>query len=284
VALVLVASALVAVGWLASAAGGQAVIAVPAPSGYDVSYPQCGPRGSLAPEARTFAVVGVNGGSAETTNPCLGPSHGQPGELSWASGSPGLLIQPRVSFYLDAADPGPQVADWPAAGSRPLQCEGTWSSGCAYDYGYNRAASSLRSAQLVAIVDGRVHLPTTDPVADPWWLDVEVGPRWAPHEIPGWSSLNIEAVEGFIEGLRAGGVPLAHIGFYSTAFQWQAITSLDPAGSRAYFLTSHPDWVPGATSLEQARLACSPSRSFSSGDVTLTQFTSGAFDGDYRCP
>ena len=40
----------------------------------------------------------------------------------------------------------------------------------------------------------------------------------------------------------------------------------------------------GAKTLEQARSACARTRSFSGGPVTLTQYASGGFDADYRCP
>jgi len=36
--------------------------------GLDVSWPQCD---RVLPEATSFAVVGVNGGTAASTNPCL---------------------------------------------------------------------------------------------------------------------------------------------------------------------------------------------------------------------
>jgi hypothetical protein len=127
-------------------------------------------------------------------------------------------------------------------------------------------------------------VPAADPVLAPWWLDVETGARWATARTPSWASLNIAALAGFLDGLRAGGVRLDHIGFYSTAYQWRHVTSLDSSTSRAYFSPVHPDWVPGARTLEQARSACRPAKSFSGGAVTLTQYTSGGFDADFRCP
>ena len=43
--------------------------------GLDVSWPQCD---RVLPEATSFAVVGVNGGTAASTNPCLAD------QLRWA--------------------------------------------------------------------------------------------------------------------------------------------------------------------------------------------------------
>jgi hypothetical protein len=124
----------------------------------------------------------------------------------------------------------------------------------------------------------------TDPIAAPWWLDVETGAKWATGKTPGWASVNIAALAGFLDGLVAGGVRRDHIGFYSTTYQWQHLTTLGPSTSRVFFSPVHSDWVPGARTLVQARSACSPARSFSGGPVTLTQYASGGFDADYRCP
>jgi hypothetical protein len=201
-----------------------------------------------------------------------------------------------VSFYVIASDPGPGASGWPdstagpggrlanTAARPPERCAGDWSHDCAYDYGYLRAGSSVRLARWVASVDRWNHVPVADPVGAPWWVDVETGARWATAKTPGWVSLNIAAVAGFVDGLRAAGVRPDHIGFYSTTYQWRRVTGLDSSTSRAYFSPLHPDWVPGATSLEQARLACTPAKSFSGGPVTLTQYESGGFDADYRCP
>jgi hypothetical protein len=254
--------------------------------GYDVAFPQCSGHASRYPADPAFAIVGVNGGPASADNPCLGPGHGHVGQLAWAAGTAGLPTQPRVSFYVIASDPGPGASGWPTAapGGRTERCAGDWSHGCAYDYGYLRAGSSLRLARWIASVDRWVHLPVADPVGAPWWVDVETGARWAAAKTPGWVSLNIAAVAGFVDGLRAGGVRLDHIGFYSTIYQWRHVTGLDASTSRAYFSPLHPDWVPGARTLEQARSACTPAKSFSGGGVILTQFESGGFDADYPCP
>ncbi|TMM20167.1 MAG: hypothetical protein E6G01_00815 [Actinobacteria bacterium] len=277
-AVIVLAGALLAA--LTTSAGAAPATAV----GYDIAFPQCSEHGARYPSGAAFAIVGVNGGPATADNPCLGPGHNQPGQVAWAAASPGLATQPRASYYVIASDPGPGAAAWPAGRTQPERCAGDWSHDCAYDYGYLRAGSSLRLARWVAAADRWNHVPAADPVGAPWWVDVETGARWATAKTPGWISLNIAAVAGFVDGLRAGGVRLDHIGFYSTIYQWRHITGLDASTSRAYFSPAHPDWVAGAKTLEQARSACARTRSFSGGPVTLTQYASGGFDADYRCP
>ena len=240
---------------LMAAAGPTVGGATTTPIGYDVSFPQCSAHGAPYPSSPAFVIVGVNGGPVSADNPCLGPGHGQTGQLAWAGASTGLPTQPRMSFYVMASDPGPGAAGWPTRTTRPERCVGDWSHGCAYDYGYLRAVSSLRLARWVASIDRWNHVPAADPLGAPWWVDVETGARWATATTPEWASLNIAAIAGWADGLRAGGVRLDHIGFYSTIYQWRYLTGLDSSTSRAYFSPLHPDWVPGARTLGQARAA-----------------------------
>ncbi|MCU1569384.1 MAG: hypothetical protein JWR33_125, partial [Naasia sp.] len=55
--------------------------------GIDVSWPQCGTK---LPQGQAFAVVGVTGGLANDTNPCLSS------QLAWAEKSSGVTGQPKV--------------------------------------------------------------------------------------------------------------------------------------------------------------------------------------------
>src|SRR5215471_9385169 len=60
-----------------------------APTGNDLSYPQCG---TAFPAGPAFGIVGVNCGLANDLNPCLGPTSSYPSyrqaELYWALAVP----------------------------------------------------------------------------------------------------------------------------------------------------------------------------------------------------
>ena len=233
-------------------------------TGYDASYPQCGGH---YPSNPLFGVVGVNGGLANTPNPCLGA------ELQWAGRAPGQKRprQPPVSLYIDTANPGGhQVADWPGGGSTPLyaSCNGKLTDACSYIYGEQRAAHSYR---LVAAFDAVVAKTAS------WWLDVELAASWA-----GTYRLNIAALQGFIAGLRSAGAS-GPIGIYSTGAQWHDITGLTGQTTRAAFGGALPDWVAGTrATLAQARRNCA-SGGFTGAAPTLAQYRIGPLDADLRC-
>lgn len=235
-------------------------------SGYDISYPQCG---QSYPSSQKFGVVGVNGGLANDANSCLSS------ELSWATSSPGLTspLQPAASLYINTADPGSGVADWPTtSGLTPYgSCSGGWTQSCAYAYGQARAQYSYG---LVSTINSNLA------ASAPWWLDIETGNSWATSSTSGYTGLNIATIRGFIDGLKGAGATGA-VGIYSTASQWQTITGLNATSSQQYF-ASQPDWVAGARSLSAAQSNCSAS--FTGGRVALTQYPAGGFDGDYPCP
>jgi hypothetical protein len=238
----------------------------PSGSGFDISYPQCG---HSYPSGATFGIVGVNGGLANDANSCLNS------ELTWALGAPGLTspAQPPASLYINTADPGNRVADWPKTGSTTPygSCDGSWSQACSYIYGQQRASYSY----------GLVTGSTSSGLAStaPWWLDIETANSWATAATAtNWAALNVATIQGFVAGLQGSGAAGA-VGFYSTASQWQAITG--QGATNGSFPTA-PDWIAGASSLSQAQANCSAS--FSGGHVALAQFPSGGFDGDYACP
>ena len=89
--------------------------------GADVSHPQCG---RPLPTGQAFAVVGVNGGTATTTNPCLAE------QLAWAAGSTGATVHDDVQLYVNTANPGP-AGTWPLSGeNRYGACDGSNSLPC----------------------------------------------------------------------------------------------------------------------------------------------------------
>jgi len=205
-----------------------------------------------------------------------------------------------VSLYLNAADPGNGVADWPspAAGTATAAtpygaCDGSWSRACAFSYAVQRAAYSYALAvaaappvsaaapPVSATAPGTVSAPPLAATA-PWWIDVEIGASWATRSSSRqWAQLNIAALRGYVAGLRAAGAR-GPVGLYSNAYQWRAITALDPRASRAHFPHAERDWVTGASTLAQARRACA--KPFTGSAVAIAQFVEGAYDRDYACP
>jgi hypothetical protein len=234
-------------------------------TGYDISYPQCS---SAFPKNPTFGIVGVNGGRAYATNACLAAQY------AWAASSTSTTY-PKVSFYANTGNPGPILSKaWPTGQTYPRACDGTWSEGCSYDYGWNAAADSFAKAAGVA--------GTTAARAAYWWLDVETGNSWADgSDAANWAALNTKDLQGAAAYLDSQSV--AQIGFYSTGFQWGQITGLNASTTPAYFSTSYVNWVPGATSYTSAQARCSSAYSFTGARVQLTQYIANSFDVDYRC-
>jgi len=263
-------------------------------TGNDVSYPQCG--GSL-PASAAFGVVGLNGGLANTLNPCFGTSTSYPApsqsQLYWALASTtGGTSQPKASIYVNTGDPGnvyngTAIADWPTSGSTPYgDClttavalpSGTYTLGensaaCAWQYGHDRAsqdvawladaAAALNTQQTTLVVPGAAS-------AYPWWLDVETGNSWQSD-----TTMNVADLQGMVAALQAAGAGV--VGIYSTSSQWGTITGGSSAGS----LAGLPNWIPGARTLSGARSNCSAT-SFTGGRVALTQWFANP-DGDYSC-
>jgi hypothetical protein len=237
----------------------------PSPTtGYDASYPQC--SGSY-PSNPLFGIVGVNGGLANNTNPCLG------GELHWAVEAPGQARpqQPPLSLYIDTANPGAHhVADWPSGGATAPYgaCNGELTNACSYLYGELRAAHSYG---VVAALNAAAAKTA------PWWLDVELAGTWA-----GTYQLNIAALQGFVAGLKGSGAA-GPVGIYSTAAQWHDITGLTAQTTQAAFNGSLPAWVAGTTAaLTQARQNCA-NGGFTGVAPTLAQYRIGRLDADLRC-
>jgi hypothetical protein len=226
--------------------------------GFDISFPQCGAPGPIRP---AFSIIGVNGGLVFSSNPCLARHY------AWAltSTSP---TQPHVSFYMNTGNPGPEASErWrgvTVAGPRP--CDGSWSSGCAYNYGWAAAQDAFARARAVAG-------PSANQV--PWWLDVEIANSWAPDK-----RTNVAALEGTLDGLRSAGI--GSIGIYALAADWEEITGAESASSpiNAPF-ANLPNWRPGAQSAAEAPSWCS--RSVTGGRVKYVQYAVGPFDGNYPC-
>jgi hypothetical protein len=268
-------------------------------TGNDVSYPQCG---TSLPSAPAFAIVGVTGGLANDLNPCFGLSASYPSytqsELYWAVASAtGVSSQPKVSLYVNTADPGnvyngTPIGDWPTSSSSSDPygtCESTTvtlsggtytvgadSTACAWQYGYNKAtqdASWLASAAQA--INGQSPPDAVPATASsyPWWLDVETANTWQSN-----TAMNVADLQGMIAGLSAAGA--GKVGAYSTSSQWDTVTGGTNSSSGSLY--GIPDWIPGARTLSGAQANCSQP-AFTGGAVALTQWFSRPVDSDWAC-
>jgi hypothetical protein len=231
--------------------------------GNDVSWPQCGKD---LPKGQAFAIVGVNNGLANTTNPCLTE------QLAWAAGSSGAAEQPKVSLYVNTANPGKAGSWWPTSDEYPVgspvdnpygSCKAKdYGKACAYMYGYAKAWDD-------AYIRG-----ISNPANYVWWLDVETGNSWSTTDKDANRAV-LEGMTDFFNSIDAEGV-----GIYSTGSQWSQIVGTVNSSSNLYRL---PSWLAGARTLTGAKGNCSNPPLTPGGDVELTQFVSRGFDYDYSC-
>ncbi|RBY80149.1 hypothetical protein DQ239_03430 [Blastococcus sp. TF02-09] len=232
--------------------------------GADVSYPQCG---AALPTGQDFGIVGVNAGMPTTTNPCLAA------QLAWAAGSSGGAGQPRRQVYVNTANPGGlNTPTWPRSGATPYgACDGSNSTACAWQYGWNRAGEDVAWVRVSAAPQSLV-----------WWLDAEIdesgrtGNTW--DRTAGGTDRNTAVLEGMTMALRAAGVTT--VGIYSTARQWSVITgtSVSPTSP----LRGLPNWLAGPSTVAQAQQLCSSAPLTPGGRVVLTQWTD-RFDWNHVC-
>ena len=228
--------------------------------GNDVSWPQCD---SALPRGQAFGIVGVNNGTADSTNPCLAA------ELSWAASSLGGTSQSKAALYVNTANPGTEGSWWPTgntyAGKTVANPYGHCSPGsvgaaCSYMYGYAKAYEDASSRGVSA------------PGSYTWWLDVETGNTWSTD-----TAANLADLEGMAAYFSSIG---AQVGIYSTGAQWASIVGAVPSTSTLYALRS---WIAGATTAAAAAANCSAAPLTGGGKVALTQYTSGAYDFDHSC-
>ncbi|WP_051441516.1 hypothetical protein [Arthrobacter sp. H14] len=227
--------------------------------GNDVSWPQCG--GAL-PEGQAFAIVGVNDGRANGTNPCLAE------QLAWAQLSSGGTGQPNVALYVNTGNPELAGSWWPESNeyggtvvNNPYgTCDGTATAACAYMYGYAKAYDDAKIRGI------------NNPSSYLWWLDVELGNSWSTDK-----RANRADLEGMTAYFHSIG---AKVGLYSTTYQWGEIVGQVGAESNLYYLDS---WIPGARTARSAKSNCSAAPLTAGGTVTVTQFVSRGFDYDHSC-
>jgi hypothetical protein len=234
------------------------------PTGYDISYPQCG---GPFPGNVLFGIVGVNNGIVYSANPCLGSGDG-PSELAWAE-----QYEPVAILYANTANPGPALSShWPAGQTAPKFCDpaSTDSADCAYDYGWNAAADSYRDAVEAYVSLGRLPSGSTQtPQPNEWWLDVETANSWESN-----TTNNISELQGEVDYLKAQGVTT--LGFYANSSDWQAITG----GTTAF--AAYPSWRAGAGSQRAAQSYCGTT-GFTGGPIKYSQYAARGYDADVRC-
>jgi hypothetical protein len=250
-------------------AGSGTASAAVTKEGYDVSHPQCG---TTLPSARSFAIVGVNGGLSTRANPCLVT------QLRWAARSNGsVTTQPKAQLYLNTANPGElraQVSTWPEAGSTPYgTCAGENDQACSWQYGYERAQNSVVSFFTPAARTAGVD---TLPSRWTWWLDVETENTWQSGS-PDAQARNRATLEGMTAYLLSRG---GRVGLYSTGYQWGLIVGSVPSDSN---LVGRNSWLAGATSLTQAKTYCTRAPLVPGGRVTVTQYVQGSLDRNHSC-
>jgi hypothetical protein len=235
--------------------------------GNDVSWPQCT---KALPRDPAFAIVGVNNGLANNTNPCLEE------QLEWAAASPGLPPnQPAVSLYVNTANPGSAGSWWPTSNVYPEgsdetditnpygECvSGNYGTACAYMYGYAKAYDDACSRGI------------SNPSDYVWWLDVETGNSWSAAD----KDANRAVLEGMTDFFLS--IDVQEVGLYSSGVQWRQIVGTVSSSSSLYSL---PSWLAGARNLAGAKANCSNPPLTAGGEVVLTQFVSRGFDYDHAC-
>lgn len=241
--------------------------------GYDVSYPQCGKR---LPTDHYFGIVGVNGGTAASNNPCLSQ------QLVWAKGAKTGSNQPKIQLYVNTANPAQDSSyswsSWPTSSTpdNPYgDCIGirTNDLACSWQYGWNRSVEAesyfVSQAQLAGI--------STDTSAYTWWLDVETMNSWQSGSADALAR-NTAAIEGFGAYYESKG---ANIGLYSTAVQWAQITGNNIRTDSN--LNGLPNWRPSGATLANAKNNCSVAPLTPGGFISLTQYVVKNLDNNHSC-
>ncbi|HEX2247545.1 MAG TPA: hypothetical protein VHH13_08345 [Arthrobacter sp.] len=229
--------------------------------GNDVSWPQCN---KALPENPAFAIVGVTGGLANNTNPCLAE------QLAWAEEETltDATGQPDVALYVNTANAGHTGSWWPDSNEysgvvvdNPYgDCSGAEDAACAYMYGW---AKAYDDANIRGISNPEDYL---------WWLDVETENSWSTDKVA--NAADLEGMTDYFESIGAD------VGIYSTNYQWGQIVGQVSADSS---LAGLPSWLAGARTANGAKNNCSSPPLTPGGYVSVTQFVSRGFDYDYSC-
>jgi hypothetical protein len=180
-------------------------------------------------------------------------------------------------LYLNTANPGELrelVSTWPTAGSTPYgDCDGGNDMACSWQYGWERAQTSVLSFFTPAARAAQVD---SVPSRYTWWLDVETMNTWQSGSTEA-RARNRATLEGMTAYLLARG---GRVGIYSTSYQWSEIVGSVPSTSN---LVGRNSWLAGATTLDEARTNCGRAPLVPGGRVTLTQFVPDELDRNHSC-
>lgn len=245
--------------------------------GYDISYPQCGKK---LPTDQYFGIVGINGGTAATTNTCLAQ------QLSWAKSSKTGSAQPKVQLYVNTANPGEvisQITTWPASNTDKTgfttanpygNCAGQNDLACSWQYGWNRSVEANLDRFVPAAKAAGINQSAA---AYTWWLDVETMNTWQSGSTEALVR-NTAALEGFAKYYQSLG---ATVGLYSTGVQWTQITG-STVGDQSN-LNGLANWRPSGASLANAKDNCTVAPLTIGGFISLTQYVQKNLDYNHSC-
>ncbi len=245
--------------------------------GYDISYPQCGKK---LPTGQYFGIVGVNGGTAATTNSCLAE------QLIWANKSKTGSKQPKVQLYVNTANPGEvisQITTWPTSNTDKTgnttanpygTCTGANDRACSWQYGWNRSVEANIDRFIPAATKAGINQSASGYI---WWLDVETMNSWQSGSVEALTR-NTAALEGFAKYYQSKG---ATVGLYSTALQWTEITGNTVSSTSN--LNGLANWRPSGASLANAINNCGVTPLTTGGFIVLTQYVQKNLDHNHSC-
>ncbi|MDQ1513622.1 MAG: hypothetical protein QOC59_1464 [Microbacteriaceae bacterium] len=247
--------------------------------GGDGSWPTCAhPRAQSLVPSPAFAIVGLNDGDPGTRSACLQRT------LRWAATATGGTTQPRIAFYLMAADPW-QPAErrwtrpvWPRSavirgervavpGTYGGPCTGSHTSrACAYLFGWSAAA---RSAALPGV---------PEPARHRYWIDVENEADFSADRL--FNQAIVEGMVAYVTTPASRGGLGSSAGLYSNVGYWAAIVGPLRRDSP---LAGLDNWYPiGPGGEADARRAFRTLEPFTPGSrITIVQVVRGAADIDY---
>jgi hypothetical protein len=260
--------------------------------GADASWPHCTlPHGATRTmplaERPSFVIVGVNDGLPGTVSACIGQ------ELRWADTTTGGSSQPRLAYYVMAANPWTKrelrwVKDptWPtsnmargvavrvprafASAAHGTSCSGGHAErACAYVYGWLMAQHAARIPGL------------RSPATHRFWIDVEAAPTWSEDQ-----RFNQAVVEGMVAAFTLppaeGGIGTT-TGVYSSRSEWARIVGRLRTGSP---LDRLDEWIAiGPSTKAKAIDALLHDWPLTAGGrITMVQWVDGRIDRNIALP